>query len=172
LAQLRIRTARHTIRVAAPPQRIYQLIANVDHWPRMFDSILSVEHVGWTGGADRIRFWGTFGDRRGSWVSVRELNPKRLGLRFRQERAAYPFVSLGGLWLVAPKGAGAVVVLDHYFTVADDDPVAARRLDDVIDRRGTGLLDELRRAAENGEDDTWFAVPAVSRGGVEDVISR
>jgi aromatase len=121
-----------------------------------------VEHVGWSGGADRIRFRGTFGDRRGSWVSVRELNPKRLRLRFRRERAAYPFASLGGLWRVAPKGTGASVALDHYFTVVDDDPVAARRLDDTIDRRSTGMLDELRRAAENGEDDRWFAEPAIA----------
>ena len=172
MVQLRIRTARHTSRVAAPPQRVYQLIANVDHWPRMFDAILSVEHVGWSRGADRIRFWGTFGDRRGSWVSVRELNPKRLQLRFRQERPAHPFASLGGLWLVAPKGAGAIVALDHYFTVVDDDPVAARRLDDMIDRRGTGMLEELCRAAEHGADDRWFPMPAVARNGVEDVISR
>jgi aromatase len=168
MAQPRIRTTRHTTRVAAPPRAIYELVADVDHWPRMFDTVLSVEHIGWSGGADRVRFWGSLGDRRGSWVAVHDLDPKRMQLRFRQERAAYPFASLGGLWLVAPKGTGALVALDHYFTVVDDDPAAARRIDDMIERRATGMLGELRGAAERGGDVLWFPVPA----GVKDVISR
>jgi aromatase len=166
MAQLRIRTARHTIRVAAPAPRIYQLIADVDHWPRMFDSVDAVDHIGWDGTGQRVRFWGTFGDRPGTWVSSRELNPKRLQLRYRQEQSVEPFASLGGLWLVIPKGAGAVVALDHYYTVVGDDSAAARHADDMIDRRSVGLLDAVRRTAESGE----LLLP--TRGGAEGVSSR
>jgi aromatase len=150
MAQLRIRTARHTTRISAPPQRIYQLIADVDNWPCMFDSVDAVDHLGWDGTGQRVRFWGTFGDRPGTWVSSRELNTKRLQLRYRQEQSVHPFASLGGLWLVIPRGTGAVVALDHYFTVVDDDPAAARRADELIARRSVGLLDGVRRTAESG----------------------
>ena len=148
MTQLRIRTARHTIRAAAPPQRVYQLIASVDRWPHLFDSVLAVEHLGWDGTGERVRFWGTFGERQGSWVSSRELNPKRMQLRFRQERTVHPFDTLGGLWLVVPKGTGAEVVFDHYYTVVDDGPAVVPRADDLIDRRSIGMLTALRRAAE------------------------
>src|ERR1700754_1864809 len=166
MAQLRIRTARHTIRVAAPAQRVYQLVADVAHWPYMFDSVDAVEHLGWDGTGQRVRFQGTFGCPPGSWVSSRELNPKRLQLRFRQEQSVHPFASLGGLWLVIPKGAGALVALDHYYTVVDDDPAAARHADAMIDRRSAGLLDAVRDTAESGR----LLLPA--RGGAEGVTQR
>lgn len=174
MAELRIRTVRHTIRVTAPPQRIYQLVANVDHWPNMFDTVLAVEHIGWSGSGERVRFWGTFGERRGSWVSAREVNPRRMQLRFRQERAAHPLASFGGLWSIVPKGTGAVVTVDHYYTVVDDDPIEAQRLADTIGESATDMLAAVQRTAEHGiperqVDDGWFAVPD---GRVEGVISR
>lgn len=170
MAELRIWTARHTIRVAAPPKRVYQLIANVDQWPRMFDSVLAVEHIGYDGTGERVRFWGTFGDRRGSWVSSREVNPRRLQVRFRQERSAPPFASLGGLWLVVPKGAGSLVALDHYYRVVDDDPVAAQRLDEAVGRYSGAMLASLRQVAEVGlEDDMWFPLPDPVGEGLEGV---
>ncbi len=174
MAELRIRTVRHTIRVAAPPQQIYQLIANVDHWPHLFDTVLAVEHIGWARSGERVRFWGRFGERRGSWISTREVDPKRMQLRFRQEQAAYPLASLGGLWLVVPKGTGAVVALDHYYTVVDDDPVEAQRLDETIGHSSTGMLAALRRAAEfGGPAGAWPSMPGrVHNTSAEGVTSR
>jgi len=173
MAEPRIRTAQHTSRVAAPPQRIYQLIANLDRWPHMFDTVLAVEHIGWSGTCERVRFWGTFGDWRGSWVCSQELNPKRMQLRFRRERAAYPLASFGGLWLVAAKGSGSQVTLDHYYTIVDDDPVEAARLDATIEQSATRMLAALRRAAELGDlDDLWLSMPDGVRDHVQDVALR
>jgi aromatase len=148
MAQARIRTTRHTIRVAAPPQRVYQLIASVNHWPQMFDSVHAVEHLGFDGTGERVRFFGVFGERQGSWVTSRELNPKRRQLRFRQERTVHPFQTLGGLWLVVPKRGETEVLFDHYYTLVDDDPAAARHADDMIDRRSNAMLAAVRRTAE------------------------
>jgi aromatase len=170
MAELKIWTVRQTIRVAVPQKRVYQLIANVDQWPRMFDSVLAVEHVGYDGTCERVRFWGTFGDRRGSWVSSREVNPKRLQVRFRQERSTPPLESLGGLWLVVPKGDGSLVALDHYFRVVDDDPVTAQRLEETIGRSSAAMLGSLRDVAEHGlEDDMWFPLPDPVGKGMEGV---
>lgn len=162
--ELRIWTARHTTKVAAPPKRVYQLIANVDQWPRMFESVLAVEHLGYHGTNERVRFWGTFGEHRGSWVSAREINPKRMQVRFRQERSNAPLASLGGVWLVMPKGSGSEVVLDHYYRVVDNDLAAAQGLEQTIARSSTAMLASLRAAAEADADDMWFPLPDAVRG--------
>src|SRR5947207_499032 len=39
MAELWIRTARHTAEVAAPPERVYELIADVNRWPEIFDPL-------------------------------------------------------------------------------------------------------------------------------------
>lgn len=160
MAELRIWTLRHTIRVAAPPKQVYQLIANVGRWPQLFDSVLAVEHIGYDRTGERVRFWGNFGDRRGSWVTSRELNPKRMQVRFREERAAYPLASLGGLWLVLPKGTGSTVALDHYYRIIDDNAAEARRIDETIGRSSDAMLVAVRAAAElGGLDDLWLPAP-------------
>jgi aromatase len=124
-----------------------------------------------------VRFWGAFGDRRGSWVSSREVNPKRLQLRFRQERAAYPLASLGGLWRVVAKGTGSQVTLDHHFTVVDDNPVEAARLAETIAASSVAMLAAVARAAERGTvgervDDMLLAVSDGIRGGMKGLSSR
>lgn len=160
MAELRIWTARHTIKVAAAPKRVYQLIANVDQWPRLFDTVLAVEHIGYDGTNERVRFWGTFGDRRGSWVSAREKNPKRMQVRFRREHVTSPLASFGGRWMVMPKGRGSEVALDHYYRVIDDDPVAAREVEETIGRSSTAKLATLRDVAEAGDaEDMWVPLP-------------
>ncbi|HWM07350.1 MAG TPA: aromatase/cyclase [Actinophytocola sp.] len=173
MAELRIWTVRHTIKVAAPPKQVYQLIANVDRWPQIFDSVLAVEHIGYDRTGERVRFWGTFAERRGSWVSSREVNPKRLQVRFRRERSAHPFASLGGLWLVAPKGTGSTVALDHYYRIVDDDQIEAKRVDESIEDYSNTMLEAVRSAAElGGLDDVWLPVPERMGESVEGLTLR
>lgn len=161
MAELRIWTARHTIRVAAPPTRIFQLIAHVDRWPQLYDSLVAVEHIGFDGTSERIRFWKKVDGELRGWTSARELNPKRLQVRFRQEDCPQPLASMGGLWLVVPKGRGSVIALDHYYRVVDDNPVAAELLDKDIAANSTSMLEALRDSAEFGDgmDDLWLSFP-------------
>jgi len=161
----RIWTARHSTKVAASPQRVYQLIANVENYPKMFDTIIAVERLGHDGTNERVRFWGTFGDHRGSWVSLREVNPKRMRVRFRQERSAAPLASLGGRWLVTPRGTGAEVVLDHYYRVVDDNDLAAQHLERTVARSATAMLDSLRQITQGGDAyEMWFPLSDAVRG--------
>jgi len=148
MAELRIRTARHTIRVAAPPQRVYQVLANVDPWPDLFDALVAVEHLGIAGACERIRFWRRDDGVLRGWTSARELNPKRLQVRFRREDPTAPLASLGGLWLVAPKRNDSIVVLDHYYRVLGDDDAAATALAEKIATGSTATLTALRQAVE------------------------
>ncbi|HEU5469449.1 MAG TPA: aromatase/cyclase [Actinophytocola sp.] len=148
MAELMIRTARHTIRVAAQPKRVYQLIADVNRWPQIFDPTVSVEHLGYAGSGERVRVWELVGGDVHSYVSHRELNPVRTQVRFRQEGTPDPVASMGGLWLVLPKGNGALVTLDHYYRVVDDNPADAEWLAAAIDRNSRAMLAALRETAE------------------------
>ena len=150
MAELRIRTARHTIRVAAPPRRVYELIADVDRWPQIFDPTVTVEHLGFNGSSERVRIWELVGGELRSAVTFRELNAHRLQVRFRQEDPQHPVASMGGLWLVLPKGNGSLVALDHYYRVVGDNPADARWLAEAVDRNSVTVLEALRDTAELG----------------------
>jgi len=146
MAEPRIFTVRHGVRVAASPERVFQVVAHVETWPTVFDDVESVARLGFDGTGERIRFHG----REGCWTSIRETNPKRLQVRFRRADVLPPLVSLGGLWLVLPKGDGALVRLDHYYRVADDDQPAAERIEAEIGAASTRMLTALRAELSGG----------------------
>jgi polyketide cyclase/dehydrase/lipid transport protein len=142
MAEPRIRTVRHSIRVAAEPERVFQLVAHVEAWPGIFPDVESVARLGFDGTGERVRFHGP----DGCWTSVREPNPKRLQVRFRREDVTPPLAYLGGLWLVVPKGAGALLLLDHYYRVAGDDQRAAEQVEVRLGAVSTARLVALRTA--------------------------
>lgn len=147
MAELRIWTTRQTVKVAAPPTRVFELLADIEGWPSVFDSVAAVERLGFDRGGERFRIVESTGN---TWVSVRETNAKRLQVRYRRTDPPAPLESMAGLWRVETKVTGVVVALDHYFRVADDSPetaaVAARRIAAI----GTEMLGSLRRAADSG----------------------
>lgn len=146
MTEMRIWTARQTVRIAAPPKRVYELIADIDGWPSVFASVTTVERLGFDGACERVRVV----EDGHAWTSVRETNAKRRQVRFRHVGAPAPYASVGGLWLVVPKAAGALVALDHYYRVVDDSPVTAARMARELAASGTRMLDTLRRTAEFG----------------------
>jgi aromatase len=148
MTELRIWTARHTIRVAAPPRRVFELVANIDRWPALSTTLEAVEHLGFDGVCERTRFWTRIDGVPHGWTSVRELNPKRLQVRFRHVDFPSPLASMGGLWLVVPKGVGSVIALDHYFRVTDNQPATAARLERDIGVNSMSMLAALKQTAE------------------------
>lgn len=148
MTELRVWTARHTIRVAAPPKRVFQLVASIDNWPELFDHLVAVEHLGFEGVNERVRFWEKVDGELCSWTSVREHDPKRMRVRFRKVDFRPPLASMGGLWLVLPKGRGSVIGLDHYYRVLGDDAALAAEIEHDLKGSSTAMLAALRRAAE------------------------
>jgi aromatase len=148
MTELRIWTARHSIRVAAPPKRVFELAADIDRWPGVFDAIEAVEHLGFDGMCERVRVWKRIDGVSTGWRSVRELNPKRLQMRFRQVDFPPPFASMGGLLAVVPKGTGSVVALDHYYRVVDDRPATVAQAEHEISTNSVLTLNVLRQTAE------------------------
>jgi polyketide cyclase/dehydrase/lipid transport protein len=147
MTELRIWTTRHTIRVPAPPKRVFQLLAHIEGWPELFESLAAVERLGFEGTGERVRFWQNVDGQLRSWTSVRELNPRRMQVRFRQLELPAPLASMGEQWVVTPKGAGSVVVLDHYYRVVGDQ-ADALYVERDLDATSTAMLAGLRHHAE------------------------
>jgi aromatase len=150
MTDLRIWTTRHTTWVAALPKRVFELVANVDRWPTLLDSLVSVEHLGFDGARERVRFARCTDGATHALTMARELNPKRMQVRFRQVDVLAPIASMGGFWLVVPKGSGSTVVLDHYYRVEDNDPAAAAEVERRIAEESTSMLTALRHTVEQG----------------------
>ena len=148
MAELRIRTARHTVRVAAPPRLVYQLISDVTRWPQIFDPTVAVEHLGSGGNTERVRMWHLVDGEVRCHVTQRDHHPQRMQLRFRQEESSPPVASMGGLWMVVPKGNGSLVALDHYYRVVDDDPAEAEWLAQAVEQTSLAMLTALKEVAE------------------------
>lgn len=152
MAEPRIRTARHTIRVAAHPRHVYRLIADVSRWPQIFEPTITVEHLGHGAAGERVRLWELIGGEVHNVVTHRVPNPRRLQLRFRHEGTPHPVASMGGLWLVLPKGNGCLVVLDHHYRVTGDDPADVAWLADAVEHNGSAVLTGLKETAELAGD--------------------
>lgn len=146
MTELKIWTTRQRIKVAAPPKRVYELVADIEGWPSVFDSVAAVESLGTDRVFERFRIVERTGN---TWISVREANPKRLQVRYRRTDPPAPLRSMAGLWQVEPKVAGVVVSLDHYFRVADDRAEFAAAAAQKITAIGSAMLSSLRRTAEN-----------------------
>ncbi|MEU6406792.1 aromatase/cyclase [Streptomyces sp. NPDC046985] len=117
------REAEHQITVAAPAAAVYQLLADVTNWPRVFPPTIHVDRVEAEGAEERIRIWATADGRPKNWTSRRTLDPENLRIAFRQEVPAAPVKHMGGAWIVEPLGrAQSRVRLLHDYSAAGDDP--------------------------------------------------
>ena len=72
------RSVEHEIRVLAPAEEVYRLIADVASWPRIFPPTVHVEHVEQDKAEERIRIWATANGEAKTWTSRRVLRPREL----------------------------------------------------------------------------------------------
>ncbi|MFJ2865816.1 SRPBCC family protein [Kitasatospora sp. NPDC087314] len=150
-AQQTLRETEHRAEVAAPPEALYRLVAEVDEATRVFASTLHVEHLERSedGTDELIRIWGNGGVKARSWTSRRRLDEGALRLRFGQERPREPIAEMSGEWLFDPlPGGGTLVRLTHAYRAIDDDPAALREIDDLVERTSAAQLAALGDAAE------------------------
>ncbi|MFD3331788.1 aromatase/cyclase [Streptomyces sp. NPDC058700] len=149
----------HTITVAAPARRVFDLIADVGRWPETFPPTVHVERVEHTEPADgsaaeeRIRIWATANGEVKTWTSHRELDHDGLRVSFRQEVSQPPVAAMGGEWIVEPvDDTRTRVRLLHDFRAVGDDPDNVAWIERAVDRNSGAELDALRTAAERTGD--------------------
>jgi aromatase len=96
MSQSGLREVEHEIAIGAPPAAVYQLIAEVENWPRIFPPTIYVDHVERSAGEERIRIWATANGAAKNWTSRRVLDPEQLRIVFRQEVSTPPGGGGGG----------------------------------------------------------------------------
>jgi aromatase len=169
----KLRTARHAITVAAAPERVYRLIADVRRWPQLFSPTVHTEHIGRTETEESVRIWALANGEVRDWTTRRELDPAGMTVAFRQQVSSHPVLGMGGVWQVYPDRAGARVELLHDYRIVDDDEQDAAWVARAVDRNSTAELGALREMAQApGElDELWlsFADSVEVDGDPEDV---
>ncbi|MGW6427390.1 aromatase/cyclase [Nocardia sp. NPDC055053] len=162
------REVEHAIEIAAPAEIVYDLLAEVESWPRIFAPTIYVDHLERSDREERIRIWATANGAVKNWTSHRSLDRPNLTIVFRQEVSVHPVASMSGAWLIEPMSATRTRVrLVHTYRAVDDDPAGLAWIDEAVDRNSQAELAGLRanieshRAAEDlsfsFEDSIWIA---------------
>ena len=147
------RSVEHEIRVLAPADEVYRLIADVASWPRIFPPTVHVEHVEQDKAEERIRIWATANGEAKTWTSRRVLQPRQLRIDFRQEKSQSPVGAMGGAWVIEPVSAAeSRVRLLHDYRAEDDDPEKLAWLDLAVDRNSKAELSALKANVELAVD--------------------
>ena len=146
----RHRTA-HTQVVQAPPDVLFDLVADVARWPVIFGPSLHAEVLEDDGHQQRFRLWALVNDEVATWTSRRTLDRPGRRIVFEQERSSPPVASMGGEWRVEARSGGvSELVLTHRFSAVDDAPDALDWITTAVDRNSHDELEALRRLAELG----------------------
>jgi aromatase len=144
-----VRDAEHGVRVGAPAERVYALIADVGQWPEVFPPTVHAECVEQEGNSELIRLWATANGTAKTWTSRREHDPERMSVSFRQERSQHPVGGMGGKWVVEPVSESECQVrLLHDFFAATDDPADLDWISEAVDRNSRSELHALKTSAE------------------------
>ncbi|ONI90822.1 cyclase [Actinosynnema sp. ALI-1.44] len=149
MSQPGTRHVEHEIKVRAPAEVVYQLIADVANWPRMFPPSVHVEYLERGDTGERIQIWATANGEAKTWTSRRVLDPEALCVEFRQEVSQPPVGAMAGAWVIEPISAGeSRVRLLHVFRAVDDDPKKLDWIDKAVDLNSESELAALKSNAE------------------------
>lgn len=150
MKQLRTHTMEHARVVQAPPEVLYELVADVTRWPVIFGPSLHVRHLQRGPAHERFQLWALVGGRVKNWTSRRTLDASGLCITFEQERSQAPIVSMGGTWSFrALPGGRTQVVLEHHFS-AD----------------GQRVIDWIAGAVDRNSEDELAALGGIAELGV------
>jgi aromatase len=146
-----IHHTKHEISVAAEPDTVYKLIADVSGWPHVFGPTVHVDLLHDDGREQLLRIWALAHGEVRDWTSRRALDAVAGRVSFQQVVSSAPVASMGGEWIVTPAGPGAShVTLTHQFEAIADDQDAVVWIDEAIERNSTVELAALKQAAELG----------------------
>jgi aromatase len=143
----------HTIAVSAAPSSAFRVIADAVNWPLVFLPTIHLDREDLGGGEERIHVWALVNNEVKEWTSIRNVDPDRLTVQFRQEKSSPPIGAMGGEWIVeAQPGGGSLVRLLHDFRAIDDDRAALQWIADATDRNSQTELATLKAAAEQADE--------------------
>ncbi|MGH3710064.1 MAG: aromatase/cyclase [Pseudonocardiaceae bacterium] len=149
MSQSGTREVEHEIKVLAPSETVYQIIAEVANWPQIFPPSVHVEYLERGAEEELIQIWATANGEAKTWTSRRVLDSTALRVEFRQEVSQPPVGAMGGAWVVEPISDGeSLVRLQHDYRAVDDDPKKLDWIEMAVDRNSRAELAALKTNAE------------------------
>ncbi|WP_077801400.1 aromatase/cyclase [Streptomyces sp. JHA26] len=143
------REVEHEITIDAPATAVYELLADVTNWPRIFPPTIHVDRLEEQGDEEHIRIWATANGAPKNWTSRRTLDAAGLTITFRQQIPAPPVKHMGGTWIIEPLGeATSRVRLLHDYSAVGDDPHDLLWIERAVDRNSTSELAALKENVE------------------------
>ncbi|GGS05680.1 hypothetical protein GCM10010269_50730 [Streptomyces humidus] len=140
----------HRIAVAAPPEAVYDLVADNTHTPRLSPTVVHIERVRGDARGDVIQRWVVDGGAPRTWQVARTLDAARGRISFDQLNAAPPVAAMHGEWCIRARAEGGTdVELSHAWTLTGGGEEAARRMAERMDGGITEQLRGLKRFAEH-----------------------
>ncbi|MEV4926781.1 SRPBCC family protein [Streptomyces roseoverticillatus] len=140
----------HAITISAPPETVYELIADNTHTPRLSPTVVHIERLEGDDRGDVIQRWVMDNGAPRTWRVARTLDPEQGRISFDQLRAAPPVAAMHGEWSIRPAAGGQTrVELRHEWTLSGGDEETARRMAARMDAGITAQLRGLKRFAEN-----------------------
>lgn len=139
----------HEITINAAAADVFELIADVRHWPVLFPPTVHVDHMWQSGQSERIRIWATANGEIKSWTSRRTLDPGQTRIEFMQEVTMPPVAAMGGTWLIEPVSRNVSRVrLRHVYRAVDDDPRHVAWIGNAVNTNSRTELAALKAGAE------------------------
>ncbi|MFD5289338.1 aromatase/cyclase [Streptomyces rochei] len=139
------REVEHEITIGAPADAVYQLLADVTNWPRIFPPTIHVDRTEADGDHERIHIWATANGQAKEWTSHRTLDRENLTITFRQEIPAAPVKHMGGTWIIEPLADDrSRVRLLHDYSAIGDDPHDLLWIEQAVDKNSTSELAALK----------------------------
>jgi aromatase len=149
MSQPSTREVEHEIKVSAPAEAVYQIIADVANWPQIFPPSVHVEYLERGEEQELIQIWATANGEAKTWTSRRVLDPKALRIVFHQQVSQPPVGAMGGMWVIEPVSEGeSLVRLHHDYRAVDGDPKKLEWIDMAVDRNSRAELVALKTNAE------------------------
>ncbi|MFJ4717480.1 aromatase/cyclase [Streptomyces sp. NPDC088785] len=143
------REVEHEITIGAPAAAVYDLLADVTNWPRVFPPTIHVDRVEADGDQERIQIWATANGEPKNWSSRRTLDAAGLRITFRQEVSAPPVHHMGGTWIIEPLGENTSRVrLLHDYSAIGDDPHDLLWIERAVDKNSRSELAALKDNVE------------------------
>ncbi|MFJ4185073.1 SRPBCC family protein [Kitasatospora sp. NPDC089509] len=146
------RNSVHSVTVDAPPEAVFDLVADTDQHRRIFGSVIHTAREQQSESRDRVERWSwdRASDSVRSWQASRELDRAAGRIAFTHENPPVGLGAVSGEWVFRTNGAGATEVeLRHEFSPVSGagDEVAAQ-----LDRGVTAQLEQLRTFVESRAD--------------------
>ena len=169
-----LREVEHEITVLAPAAAVYELIADVQNWPRIFPPTIFVDRFEHEANEERIRIWATANGAAKTWTSRRILDRANLRIEFRQEVSTPPVASMGGAWIIEAISENECRLrLLHDYRAIDDDAAGLKWIDEAVDRNSRSELAALKANVElaTAADERTFSFEDTIQinGSVKDV---